>query len=55
MTMLVLAHAGHWLVNLLYVLPVAIVVVALGWQSFKDRRAGGRSATPSTNEGDGDA
>ena len=35
-----LAHAGHWLVNLLYVGPVAVVVLALGWQSWKDRRGG---------------
>ena len=35
-----LAHAGHWLVNLLYVLPVVIVVGMLGWQSWRDRRAG---------------
>jgi hypothetical protein len=33
-----LAHAGHWLVNLLYVAPVATLVLALAWQSFKERR-----------------
>jgi hypothetical protein len=35
-----LAHAGHWLVNLLYVAPVAVVVGALAWQSWRDRREG---------------
>jgi hypothetical protein len=34
------AHAGHWLAGLLYLAPVLIVVGALGWQSFKDRRMG---------------
>jgi hypothetical protein len=35
-----IAHAGHWLVNLLYLAPVLIVVGALGWQTLKDRRLG---------------
>jgi hypothetical protein len=35
------AHAGHWIANLLYLAPVIIVVVALGWQSLKDRRRDG--------------
>lgn len=33
-----IAHAGHWLVNLLYVAPLVIAVGVLGWQSMKDRR-----------------
>jgi hypothetical protein len=37
---LILAHAGHWLAGLLYLAPVVIVVGALGYQSFKDRRRG---------------
>jgi hypothetical protein len=37
---LILAHAGHWLAGLLYLAPVAIVVGALGYQSWKDRRRG---------------
>jgi hypothetical protein len=37
---LILAHAGHWLAGLLYLAPVLIVVGALGWQSYKDRREG---------------
>jgi hypothetical protein len=39
-TGLILAHAGHWLAGLLYLAPVVIVVGALGYQSFKDRRQG---------------
>jgi hypothetical protein len=37
---LILAHAGHWLANLLYLAPVVIVVGALLFQSWKDRRNG---------------
>ena len=36
--MVVIAHAGHWLASLLYVLPVVVVVAALLWQNFRDRR-----------------
>ncbi len=39
-----MAHAGHWLVNLLYLAPVLIVVGALGWQTLKDRRLGAEGA-----------
>ena len=37
---LILAHAGHWLAGLLYLAPVVIVVGALLYQSWKDRRHG---------------
>jgi hypothetical protein len=33
------AHAGHWLVSLLYLAPVAVIVGFVGWQSWRDRRA----------------
>ncbi|MDQ3675448.1 MAG: hypothetical protein M3401_01380 [Actinomycetota bacterium] len=33
-----LAHAGHWLVNLLYLLPLVLVFLALGFQALRDRR-----------------
>ena len=36
-----IAHAGHWLAGLLYLAPVVIVVGALAFQSWKDRRLGG--------------
>jgi hypothetical protein len=38
--LLILAHAGHWLAGLLYVVPVLIVVGALVFQSWKDKRRG---------------
>jgi hypothetical protein len=41
---LILAHAGHWLAGLLYLAPVVIVVGALGYQSWKDRRERGDDA-----------
>ena len=44
MSALVLAHAGHWLVNLLYLLPVAVVGGLIGWQAIKDRRAARRES-----------
>lgn len=37
---LIVAHAGHWLAGLLYLAPVLIVVGALLYQSYKDRRDG---------------
>ena len=37
-----IAHAGHWIANLLYVGPVAVVVGALVWQSWRDKRAAER-------------
>ncbi len=36
--MLTIAHAGHWVLNLLYAAPVVILVAVLGYQSMKDRR-----------------
>ena len=35
---MIFAHAGHWAAGLLYLAPVVIVVGALAWQSYKDRR-----------------
>ena len=40
----VLAHAGHWIANLLYLAPVLVIVGALGLQRWRDKRAGGRDA-----------
>jgi hypothetical protein len=44
-----LAHVGHWAASLLYVVPVLIVVAALVWQSWRDKRrrrgAGGGPVT----------
>jgi len=48
---LIVAHAGHWLAGLLYLAPVLIVVGALVFQSWKDRRLGEDEDGP---EPDGD-
>jgi hypothetical protein len=34
-----IAHAGHWLVNLLYLVPLLVVVAMLAISSVRDRRA----------------
>ena len=39
MTTLPLAHVGHWLVNVLYLVPLLIVVAMLAISSLRDRRA----------------
>lgn len=40
---MILAPTGHWLVNVLYAAPVAIIGLGLGWQALKDHRARQRS------------
>ena len=35
---LVLAHAGHWLANLVYAGPVIVVVGWLAWTTLRERR-----------------
>ena len=37
---MVLAHAGHWLTDLIYVAPVAVVLIFIGVQRIKDKRSG---------------
>jgi hypothetical protein len=34
-----IAHAGHWIVNILYIVPLVVVVAMLGISSVRDRRA----------------
>jgi uncharacterized membrane protein len=34
-----IAHAGHWLVNVLYVVPLLVVIAMLAISSLRDRRA----------------
>ncbi|MDQ3870435.1 MAG: hypothetical protein M3301_02320 [Chloroflexota bacterium] len=36
--MIVFAHAGHWLVDLAYFLPVVGFMGWLGWTHLRDRR-----------------
>jgi hypothetical protein len=33
-----IAHAGHWIADLLYVLPLAVALGFLAFQSFRDKR-----------------
>ena len=33
-----LAHAGHWLPQLLYLVPVAVMAGAVGWGRFRELR-----------------
>jgi cytochrome c-type biogenesis protein CcmH/NrfF len=53
-----LAHAGHWLTGLLYLVPLVIVVAMLGVSSLRDRRAeaaegaAGGSAPPPDADGE---
>ena len=36
--MLVVAHAGHWLVQLVYLVPLAVLVGVILWGRRNDRR-----------------
>ena len=33
-----LAHAGHWIAQLLYLLPVLAMLGVLGWAKLRERR-----------------
>ena len=35
--MIVLAHAGHWLVQLIYLVPLAVLVGVILWGRHQDR------------------
>ena len=37
--MILLAHAGHWLVNLVYLMPVIVVVGAAVVVAIRERRS----------------
>jgi len=38
------AHAGHWLISLVYAAPAFLISAALLWQGAKERRARRRRA-----------
>ncbi|HKH40970.1 MAG TPA: hypothetical protein VKA41_03860 [Solirubrobacterales bacterium] len=38
-TVILLAHAGHWLVNLVYLMPVIVVVGAAVVVAIRERRS----------------
>lgn len=48
--MLVLAHAGDWLVNLIYLAPVIVIVLWIAFTSIRDRRRDRRDGEPRTPE-----
>ena len=50
MNVLPLAHAGHWLAETAYVLPVIVVVVWISVKALLDRRAEKRAATDAPAE-----
>jgi len=35
---IVIAHAGHWLVQLIYLVPLAVLVGVIFWGRYRDRR-----------------
>jgi len=35
---IVIAHAGHWLVQLIYLVPLAVLVGVIFWGRHQDRR-----------------
>ncbi len=37
---LVLAHAGHWLIDAIYLLPLLALVVLVGLGKLRERREG---------------
>ena len=47
---MVIAHGGHWLLNVLYMVPVIIVVGFVSIQALRDRRAQARSDAPKKKE-----
>jgi hypothetical protein len=49
---LVFAHAGHWLPQLLYLAPVAVLVIAVLIGRLRDRRSGGASSRPQRDDAD---
>jgi hypothetical protein len=42
--MLVFAHAGHWLVQLIYLVPLAVLVGVIVAGRIRDRREAARDA-----------
>jgi hypothetical protein len=48
--MIVVAHVGHWLVNLIYLAPVILIVSWIGITSIRDRRHEHRDDGPRRTE-----
>ena len=47
--MLVVAHAGHWLVQLLYAVPVLFVAGAIVWSKIQEKREEAAEAEEAQN------
>jgi len=43
-----LAHAGHWLVQLLYLAPILLIAVLVGWGKLQEKRG----KRPGRDDGD---
>jgi hypothetical protein len=48
--MLVFAHAGHWLVQLIYLVPLAVLVTVIMVGRARDRREEARKAKDAPQE-----
>lgn len=48
------AHVGHYLVSLLYLVPVIVLGAGVAWQRRKDRRAELEGTTRGDGEHDAD-
>ena len=44
------AHVGHWLADIMYVLPVLVVAIRIGVRALLDRRAD-KAAGPGDSSG----
>jgi hypothetical protein len=49
--MLVFAHAGHWLVQLIYLVPLAVLVGVIVAGRIRDRREARDGTQPQEREG----
>ena len=48
---MLIAHAGHWLVNLAYVAPVVGFLAWLGMATYKERRTGSGDGSAGARKG----
>ena len=47
---MVLAHGGHWLTSVMYVVPVIVIGGWIGVQALRDKRAAARPGTHEKKE-----
>jgi cytochrome c oxidase assembly factor CtaG len=48
--MTLLAHAGHWLAQVAYALPIVLVIIALVVSKLRERRARANDGEPPVPE-----